>query len=132
MNKEPFKISNTAYCTNCKDYIESKYRHNYVSCSCGNVSLDGGSFAEVMSVRLGNPEYIVDTSVYSDSPFEDIRNALYRNSTTLLKDMSNSWLENCISYEEQHRPNNKFLKFYYKELEYRQENNIFVEEKQKI
>lgn len=27
----------------CKDVIESKYRHDFVTCSCGNISVDGGN-----------------------------------------------------------------------------------------
>lgn len=29
-------------CLLCFDIIESKYRHDYVTCKCGNVSVDGG------------------------------------------------------------------------------------------
>ena len=35
-------ISNKALCNNCKDIIESKHGHDFVTCSCGNVSVDGG------------------------------------------------------------------------------------------
>ncbi len=44
-NKKKYK--NKARCTNCGDIIESKYRHNFVQCSCFSVStgifLDGGN-----------------------------------------------------------------------------------------
>lgn len=33
---------NRAKCLVCGDVIESKYRHDYVTCSCGNLSVDGG------------------------------------------------------------------------------------------
>lgn len=33
---------NAAKCLLCGDVIESKSVHNYVTCSCGNVSVDGG------------------------------------------------------------------------------------------
>lgn len=33
---------NAAYCFECKDVIESKHRHDFRSCSCGNVMVDGG------------------------------------------------------------------------------------------
>jgi len=36
-------IINKAKCTKCGDVIESKHIHDYVSCSCGNISVDGGS-----------------------------------------------------------------------------------------
>lgn len=41
---EKYKIiKNAVQCLKCKDIIESKYRHDYVTCSCGNVSVDGGT-----------------------------------------------------------------------------------------
>lgn len=33
---------NALKCLKCGDIIESKDRHDYVTCSCGNVSVDGG------------------------------------------------------------------------------------------
>lgn len=35
-------IRNALKCLKCGDVIESKDRHDYVTCSCGNVSVDGG------------------------------------------------------------------------------------------
>lgn len=33
---------NSAQCKLCGDIIESKYRWNFVSCSCGEIFVDGG------------------------------------------------------------------------------------------
>lgn len=33
---------NAARCGICEDYIESKHRHDFVTCSCGNLAVDGG------------------------------------------------------------------------------------------
>lgn len=33
---------NAVKCKICGDIIESTYRHDFVTCSCGNVSVDGG------------------------------------------------------------------------------------------
>lgn len=33
---------NASKCGICGDDIESKHRHDYVSCTCGNVAVDGG------------------------------------------------------------------------------------------
>lgn len=30
-------------CLECGDIIESKHRHDFVRCSCGNAFVDGGS-----------------------------------------------------------------------------------------
>jgi hypothetical protein len=35
---------NWAVCLKCKDYIRSKNVHNFVTCSCWNLSVDWGSF----------------------------------------------------------------------------------------
>jgi len=34
---------NKAKCALCGDIIESKSRHDFVSCSCGNIFVDGGN-----------------------------------------------------------------------------------------
>ena len=33
---------NKAKCLKCGDVIESSHRHDFVTCSCGNLSVDGG------------------------------------------------------------------------------------------
>ena len=35
-------IKNSIKCKHCKDVIESKHVHDYVSCKCGKVAADGG------------------------------------------------------------------------------------------
>lgn len=35
-------IRNMARCKSCGDTIESKHRHDWVSCSCGKIFVDGG------------------------------------------------------------------------------------------
>jgi len=35
-------IKNKARCRKCGDIIESKYRHDFVSCKCGAIFVDGG------------------------------------------------------------------------------------------
>ena len=35
-------IKNQVKCNNCGDTIESKHRHDFRTCSCGSVSVDGG------------------------------------------------------------------------------------------
>ena len=35
-------IHNRIRCNNCGDVIESEYRHDFKSCRCGLVSVDGG------------------------------------------------------------------------------------------
>lgn len=42
MNESTLKIRNMAQCLLCGETIESKHRHDYVTCKCGNLSVDGG------------------------------------------------------------------------------------------
>lgn len=34
---------NRAQCKKCKDVIESRWTHEFVTCKCGSISVDGGS-----------------------------------------------------------------------------------------
>ena len=40
-------------CKLCEDIIESKHRHDFKSCKCGSISIDGGS---VYTRIVGNPK----------------------------------------------------------------------------
>ena len=44
---------NRARCKKCGDIVESKYRHDFVTCTCGAVSVDGG---KDYFRRVGYPE----------------------------------------------------------------------------
>jgi len=46
---------NAARCRRCKDTIESRHRHDFVTCSCGAISVDGG--------RVGDLDLLEDLSV---------------------------------------------------------------------
>ena len=35
-------IRNIAKCLECNEVIESKHRHDFVSCKCGSLFVDGG------------------------------------------------------------------------------------------
>lgn len=35
-------VKNAAECARCGDVIESKHRHDFVSCKCGAIFVDGG------------------------------------------------------------------------------------------
>jgi hypothetical protein len=35
-------VQNAATCLGCGDFIVSKHRHDFVTCTCGAVSVDGG------------------------------------------------------------------------------------------
>lgn len=42
---------NRVKCLICNDTIESKHRHDFVYCNCGNVAVDGGKDYLKRSVR---------------------------------------------------------------------------------
>lgn len=42
MEKRNIIVRNMAKCKQCGDVIESKFRHDYVTCSCGSIAVDGG------------------------------------------------------------------------------------------
>lgn len=35
-------VNNKVQCHKCNDIIESEYGHDFKSCSCGNIAVDGG------------------------------------------------------------------------------------------
>lgn len=57
-------VRNAAECARCGDVIESKYRHDFVSCSCGAIFVDGGTDY----LRRGGEslELIIDRSEFSE------------------------------------------------------------------
>lgn len=64
INEDYFKKlqKNSVRCLVCFDEIEPKHRHDFVTCSCGNVSVDGG----LAYTRRTAKDFtmIEDTSVY--------------------------------------------------------------------
>ena len=63
-------ILNRAKCNKCDDIITSYHRHDYVSCKCGAVAVDGGT--EYLK-RTGEISDVTEMSIYSSAPYETIR-----------------------------------------------------------
>lgn len=57
-------IENSAKCLKCGDKIISKYRNDYITCSCGNVSVDGG--LDYCRRVFKDMETWIDTSILED------------------------------------------------------------------
>ncbi len=55
-------LRNSAKCLNCNEEIESKHRHDFATCKCGNLSVDGG--LDYLRRSISN-EYL-DTSIKSN------------------------------------------------------------------
>ena len=53
-------IRNSAHCSQCGEDIESKHRHDFVSCKCGNIMVDGG---HAYLRRVGGEKQWEDTSL---------------------------------------------------------------------
>jgi hypothetical protein len=97
--------------------IPNKIRHSMI---------DGGSDY----LRRGG--VFTEMTVYEDDPFEVIRRFLCRGSRGIDGDkpltwvplfaMSNNWLKAVIEYD----PSNYYNKWYYMELDYREDNKIDI------
>lgn len=62
MDMDDRKIAqNSARCLDCGDEIVSGHRHDFVTCSCGNLSVDGGKSYTRRLFRNSNWE---ETSEY--------------------------------------------------------------------
>ena len=79
-----------------------------------------------------------EMSVYSSDPYEVIRRFLCRGGRgkeskdhltwTPLFRINDGWLNALIDFEENRNPDNIYLEYYKKELQYRLKNNIKIEE----
>jgi len=54
-------VLNQVMCNKCHDVITSEYRHDFVKCSCGNISVDGGN--DYLR-RVGNVDEYTEKSAY--------------------------------------------------------------------
>jgi hypothetical protein len=67
-------IRNSVKCLKCGEEIESKSVHDFRSCKCGNISVDGGK--EYLR-RVGNYEECEDTSITEPmEPFDTEKDSL--------------------------------------------------------
>lgn len=120
--------------------LTSYHQHDYVTHIDKNgeeYMLDGGNTYQRYNICK---EPFTDLSIYSDAPFEIIRENFYRGGRgkdgkqpltwIKLSEMNNEWIKNCIEY-------NKVLGFkddcyanerYREELQYRRNNNIIIED----
>ncbi len=109
--------------------LVSYHRHDYkthVGKNGETYVIDGGDSYIRTSI---NKEPAESLAVYSDAPFEQIREVVHRGGRgkngdeplkyVKLSEIDDEWLSNIIIYENQHRPNNRFLKYYLAEQEFR-------------
>ena len=55
---------NAVQCTNCGDIIESRFHHEFVTCSCGRVSVDGGR--DYLKRLAPSREAFIEMAEYED------------------------------------------------------------------
>ena len=88
-------LVNKIRCKRCGDAIESKDQHQFISCKCGAVAIDGGHYH---LSRTGNQEdweelsKVVDTTESSDDLFDTLKgqNVLFRiKIEQLIEDLEN-------------------------------------------
>ena len=114
--------------------LESRHVHDFVTHIDKNGEYyqnDGGNEYFHRSVNIIPAE---DLSLYSDDSFEQLREVITRGSRgksgreplTYIKlcDIDDEYLDAIIKYEEELRPNNKYLTFYKQEKLYRDENIV--------
>lgn len=59
-------VSNSATCRKCKDFIFSRHRHDYVTCKCGAIAVDGG---QEYIRRVGDHADFIDSSLLALQSF---------------------------------------------------------------
>lgn len=127
---EKYLIANQRKCTKCGEIVISHRVHDYVTCTCGITSVDGGNHYQKYTINNDYPS--IDLSIYSDAPFEIIRQHLYRGTRGINGDQALTWIklcdmdtdhiEACIKYNEERGVGGKYTPFYEQELKYRKEN----------
>lgn len=65
MNKPKIRV-NKAKCLLCGDVIESKTRHDFVTCTCGKFHVDGGR--AYLKRGFGHPSEYEELSEYEEEP----------------------------------------------------------------
>lgn len=63
--------TNKIQCRHCGDVIESEYAHDFKSCSCGAVFVDGGRDYLRRGCRNGPDEDYIELSDYEEEEEDD-------------------------------------------------------------
>lgn len=74
---------NAVKCLNCDEVVESKHRHNYVTCACGNVSVDGG--LDYTRRSIADKSAAIDISDHRRYTIDELDDALYIAKRDMVK-----------------------------------------------
>lgn len=58
-------------CTNCGDTIYSRANHDYMTCTCGKCSIDGGQDSEYYWVSA-DADYVEDATFEMDTTLQEL------------------------------------------------------------
>lgn len=73
-------LRNRVRCNKCGDVIESKSRHDFVSCSCGAIGLDGGhDYQRLVLARGVKGDDFTDMSEYDKTDMSDEARTLFND-----------------------------------------------------
>ena len=134
----PFLVANRIQ-TPDGTILWSRFGHDYVEYQDENgeyYMLDGGP--DTLSWRSSvNNVPAKSMQVYSDAPFEEIRKVMLRGTFTIERDriwvplcrMNNLHLIGVLDYNENMGIHSRYDQFIEKEIEYRKEHNIHIEDK---
>jgi hypothetical protein len=116
--------------------LVSYHRHDYKTHLDANgeeYMIDGGTDYIRTNVNKIPAESL---ALYDDAPFEQIREVIHRGGRgkntdeplkyVKLSEVNDNWLQAIIDYEEELRPNNRFLQYYKQEQQWRQQLNLKV------
>lgn len=124
---KPIILSNKIQCNCCGDIIESKHRHDFVTCSCGKCSTDGGT-SYIRRIGLDYTDLSEVTSENEEDWFEKVRETFTWGSRgklgneplhqILLKDLTDEHLKSIVD-TQWHIKGSYVEEYMKKELEYR-------------
>ena len=134
-NQERFMIANRIQ-TPDGTILWSRHRHDYIEYDDANgerYMLDGGP--DILCWRsIVNKEPAKSLQVFSDAPFEEIRQVMLRETKD--KDRDEIWIPLCkmtdlhlvgvLDYNENMGIHSKYDQFIEKEIEYRKEHNTHI------
>lgn len=137
-NQERFMIANRIQ-TPDGTILWSRYRHDYVAYEDANgeqYMLDGGPDILCWRSSVNKSAPAKSLQVFSDAPFEEIRQVMLRGTKD--KDGDEIWIPLCkmndlhligaLDYNENMGIHSKYNQFIEKEIEYRKEHNIHIED----
>jgi hypothetical protein len=97
---EPRLKRNAIRCLSCNDIIESEFRHDFRTCSCGKVSVDGGLDYLKRSYPSGNDfDWFVELSEWQTQP--DPSGLLVESSSGLTKEEHEVYKELRRKFKEE-------------------------------